>query len=213
MADDELERRVAQRYGELRKEAPPPELDARILAAARGATRRRPRWSVPLAAAAVLVLAVAVTYQVQKERPSEEFTVPASAPPAAPRPVAPEAKPAVPSQERRERFTPSPASAPPAADMASEAARAPVPEERPAPPSAVREEARVGGAAAQAPSAAPLSRAARSPSPELEQSPELWLERILELRRAGRHEQADEELAAFRKRYPERGIPPAALRP
>jgi hypothetical protein len=33
-------------------------------------------------------------------------------------------------------------------------------------------------------------------------SPEKWLQRIADLRRQGRHEEADRELTEFRKRYP-----------
>jgi hypothetical protein len=34
-------------------------------------------------------------------------------------------------------------------------------------------------------------------------SPELWLEQIAELRKHGKHEEADKALAEFRKRYPD----------
>lgn len=79
MTDDE---KVAQRYRELGPEEPPRALDDTILAAARrkaGAgpvspTLRssRQRWYAPLATAAVLVLAVAVTLNMQHERPGIE---------------------------------------------------------------------------------------------------------------------------------------------
>ena len=45
----------------------------------------------------------------------------------------------------------------------------------------------------------------------VEQSPEVELERIARLRAAGRHEEADKALAAFRKRHPDYRIAPATL--
>ena len=41
------------------------------------------------------------------------------------------------------------------------------------------------------------------------QSPEQWLQGIADLRKQGRHEEADRELAEFRKRHPDYKIPPA----
>jgi len=43
------------------------------------------------------------------------------------------------------------------------------------------------------------------------ESPERTLERIAELRRQGRHEEADQALKEFRKRYPDYKIPEAML--
>ena len=89
---------VARHYRALGNEAPPPELDRRILAAAREAVapRRAPRrWAVPASLAAVLVLALGITLRMQMEKPGIEVSVPASEyslPPA----VAPEA-PATPA--------------------------------------------------------------------------------------------------------------------
>lgn len=40
-----------------------------------------------------------------------------------------------------------------------------------------------------------------------EESPERWLERIAQLRKQGRHEEADKALAEFRQRYPDYRIP------
>ena len=45
-----------------------------------------------------------------------------------------------------------------------------------------------------------------------QQSPEQWLQGIADLRRQGRHEEADKSLAEFRKRYPDHKIPEAALK-
>lgn len=65
----------------------------------------------------------------------------------------------------------------------------------------VREEARSAGSA-------PAVPAAQS---ELMESPERWLERIAQLRKEGRHEEADKALAEFRRRYPDYRIPEAML--
>ncbi len=75
--DDEL--KASQRYRDLPQEEPPPALDAAIRAHARRAvgvhvaplvppTGRR-QWYFPLAAAAILVLAVAVTWHIEREQP------------------------------------------------------------------------------------------------------------------------------------------------
>jgi negative regulator of sigma E activity len=45
------------------------------------------------------------------------------------------------------------------------------------------------------------------------EAPERWIERILELRKAGKHEAADKELAEFRKRYPDWKLPENVVRP
>jgi hypothetical protein len=42
-------------------------------------------------------------------------------------------------------------------------------------------------------------------------SPERWMERIVRLRKEGKHEEADRQLADFRKRYPDYRIPAGAL--
>ncbi len=59
-----------RRYRELRREVPSAALDEKVLATARSAVTPRSfarRWAAPLAAAAVVVLAVGVTLQVQRE--------------------------------------------------------------------------------------------------------------------------------------------------
>jgi hypothetical protein len=81
MSDDE---KISRRYRELGAEEPPRALDDAILAAAR---RRPQRWYAPLAAAAVLVLAVAVTLQMQVEQPGIESPVQKAASPRADQPA------------------------------------------------------------------------------------------------------------------------------
>jgi len=192
------DRKISGRYRELPREEPPRALDDAILAASRRAVDARPaplvaptgrrRWYVPVAAAAVITLAVAVTLHIQHDRPSEE--VEAVTPPMkvqqVPRAEAPRRiqKPAA------QPFAPEP----PRADS---------------PASAERREraANVQGAAAPAAAAGKVSGLSKL----AQQSPEQWLQGIADLRRQGRHDEADKELAEFRKRYPDYRIAPAML--
>jgi hypothetical protein len=48
---------------------------------------------------------------------------------------------------------------------------------------------------------------------DYERSPDAWLDHIAQLRRDGRHEEADAELKRLRERYPDVRVPPAALPP
>lgn len=111
---------------------------------------------------------------------------------APPAPAAPPPGPSAPEPQAAKR----PAQAATGALGASEAAGAAVPE-------AAR--AQEGPAARQAP--AP-TRALPAPRPESAQE---WLERIVQLRGAGRHAEADAELKRFRELYPEVQVPSAAL--
>lgn len=70
MAEPEDDK-VAERYRALGREEPPPELDVRILDAARRAAQSRSGrrgWMLPASIAAVIVLSVGVALQVQRER-------------------------------------------------------------------------------------------------------------------------------------------------
>ena len=233
---DERDPRVSQRYRELETEGPPRELDQAILAAAHRAADKphaplvapagRHRWYFALGAAAVLALSIAITVQLEGERPDPEAVSVAQAPlprvdesqshakpqalpesagvqpvekPRAPARSAPaqpreraatlnDAGPGKQAEQRREERA-STESVPSDAAASRE-----LPEARPASP---------------APAMGGLSPYADRAQPE---APERWLERILQLRKAGRHEDAEKELAEFRKRYPDYKLPEAALK-
>jgi hypothetical protein len=56
-----------------------------------------------------------------------------------------------------------------------------------------------------------LSEATAKRSQDAGETPEKWLERIAELRRAGKHDEADKALAEFRLRHPGYRIPEPML--
>lgn len=103
--DSPFDKGVARAYRDAAREAPPQELDAAILAAARREVQARPRaldeggfppggvrdvppprrrWHVPLAVAAVLVLSVSIVTLHREEPQLSRPAVPRSEPPAAP---------------------------------------------------------------------------------------------------------------------------------
>ena len=201
---EERDPKVSQRYRELGREEPPGELDAGILAASRRAaeTRLAPlvpptgrrRWYFPVAAAAIIALAVAVTLQVERQQPDAESITPPPQSTAESRTDALEAKrDSAPQAELRKA---KPAEPP--------AASAPTPAARLAQDSQAQPESRVRSAA-QAP-ARLLGQVAKADSPEAA------LERIAELRRQGRHDEADKALAEFRHRFPNYRIPEEMLK-
>jgi hypothetical protein len=236
MADDP---KISERYRALAREEPPRALDDAILAASRRAVEARPaplvgpggkrRWYFPLAAAAVIVLAVAVTMHVEREQPMEEI---ASAPPAA----APAEPPSTREFMREERQAAQPAPAPqperrrqatapeaPAQDQlakqstpsASDSVALSAPPAEPATPAPPPPLAGARGELERKDEAramqAPAPQAAAKPriNAVIVQSPEQWLQSIAELRRQGLHEAADRSLAEFRRQYPDYKIPEA----
>jgi resuscitation-promoting factor RpfA len=113
--------RVRRLYGTLPREEPPPALDAAVLAAARRAVAPRSlarRWGAPVSIAAVLVLVVGVTLEMQREEPGVATSV-------APSPPAPEAKRGAPAAaDALEAATAPRPAAPAAAPPSSESAPA-----------------------------------------------------------------------------------------
>jgi negative regulator of sigma E activity len=198
---DERDPQVSRRYRELGAEEPPRALDQAILAAGRKAVARKRSWYGPVAIAAALTLAVAVTVQVERRKPEELV---ASAPPP---PLKEEAAP----QERKQQAfkapeQPRPAAKPPTPEP-PRAATAPQRAEAPPELAKSNEEARARGDAARdsvaaAPAPAPGARAMGQMQSKVE-APEAWLERIAALRKDGKHEEADKALAEFGKRYPD----------
>ena len=204
---DERDPRLSQHYRGLEPLEPRAELDTPILASARRAVNRRrnQRWYYSLAAAAVFVLALALTLQIERRPPEPEAASQVSQgpvlqapqpPAAAPAPIVLEPQRASPRAEEatapaEERALPPPAARPQRRDLASGA--------RPAADA-------VEPAAAAAKPAPPVAAA---PGPErpmaaraAPEKPDRWLERIAELRSRGRHEEADRQLAEFRRAYP-----------
>jgi hypothetical protein len=260
MSDADRDPKVTERYRALGAEEPPRALDEAILAAARSEVEARPaplvaptgrrRWYVPLAAAAVILLSVAVSFHMQLEEPGTDGVPPGerkaeAQPQAGPPPVA-----RAPQEVAREQPVPKAAVAM-AEKRAAEAQRVPrrlardsapraEAERAPAPVELPAKEEEVAAAAARAPAEPPGAAAVAVPSapaaPAMQrdelsrdrtdrvaaqqmrsrvalapETPEKALERIAELRRAGRHEEADKALAEFRKRHPDYKIPEAML--
>lgn len=215
---------MTKEYRDLPREEPPRALDDAILAASRRAVEARPgplvapsgrrRWYFPVAAAAIIVLAVAVTVQVEREQPGEQIisvvepqkevmadrakSEPARRAEPKPFAVEPPPPPPLPSESRMQEKSPAP---PPAS--------------QPAPPSVLAKRADEANAQLrQAEGARPrsevMARAAAGPASRFASAtPEQWLLAIDDLKRQGKHEEAQRELTEFRKRYPNYRIPEA----
>src|SRR5690242_18396339 len=138
----EPDERLRHLYGTLPREEPPAALDAAVLAAARRAVMPPSlarRWGAPVAVAAMLVLVVGVTLEMQREEPGIETSIAPSAPPpaAVPEAVAPEV--AAPQAAPPEQ---APAPKPPAKTRAKPAVKAmPRPQLREPAPAARAQEA------------------------------------------------------------------------
>jgi hypothetical protein len=195
----------------------------------------RRRWYVPLAAAAVITLAVAVTVQMERQKPDDEVVV-ATAPP----PQVPAEERAAARLEKEQAFSgpaaeqPKPAQKQKAdamrdlAKSTEQAAGAAGARERQAPAEAQARSDAARDSVASVPASPPVvAQAAPAPAPEparremeaqrpqasvmargkleskVMETPEAALERIAELRKQGKHEEADKALAEFRKQYPD----------
>jgi hypothetical protein len=160
----------------------------------------------------------------REAQPAQVTTAPASpAPPPAPVSAGNEAKLNAATEPARAKEEVAGLSAAPAEQAASaeapgaaaDIAIAPMAKRPSAPLNESAERRRDDGAAAAGnatPRAAQgtVAGAARS---EADLSAGEWLDRIVKLRRAGRHDEADAELKRFRERYPQVTIPPEAQAP
>jgi len=238
---DERDPKLQSAYRALGAEAPPRALDEKVLAASRRAIEVHPAplvaptgrrsWSVPLAAAAVLALAVGVTVHMQIEQPGIDGLPPASerdrpeevaksSPPAvkAEKPAIAAAAPPASGGELRAKPAPEAQVANPARETTANTAEAGpgtllereqrAPEER-AKPGSDRSLARARDMATEAPAA--LAKRADAAAQPAAETPDRELERIADLRKQGRHDEADKALAEFRKRHPDFKIPAAML--
>jgi len=116
-------------------------------------------------------------------------SAPAQAPAPRPAEMAPPAAPAFPAEESRAKAA-APRMAAPSAAAESNAAGA----------------SALGGAGTAAPSA-PAAGAERAPLRPMKRSPEAWIDEISRLKGEGREKEAAEQLALFRKAYPEYTLP------
>lgn len=199
------------------------------------ASRVRNRWMGPVSIAAVLVLGVGLVLRMQVEEPgiatappaassSAEYPVPlaaeapakadeapvararedaaAASKPLEAAPLAlPRAKSSVHEAPSREAASPAPAprDPDPAPSASAPAAVPAAPESRPA---------ETVPAPARAKREAAADRAASLAAPEApKDAREVELERIAGLREAGRHDEADRALEAFRRKFPDYRIP------
>ena len=148
---------ISRKYRQLEAEEPPRALDEAILAAARREAGARPgalqarsnrqHWYAPLATAAVLVLAVAVTLNMQLERPGIESPAPQPAPQRADQPAAVASSPDAKEELKLKATADLKRAVKPAAESDSSVRRRDV------------------GQAASAPSPAPAAPAVREPQP------------------------------------------------
>src|SRR5882762_9931705 len=160
---------------------------------------RRRRWYFPVAAAAIITLVVDVTVHMERQQPDAESITPP--PPSTPesRTDALEAKKDSAPQAELRKAKPAepPAASAPAARLEH-------------PPQSPQNSQAQAEYRARSATQAPATRRDESGAPARllgqvakADSPEAALERIAELRRQGKHDEADKALAEFRRRYPD----------
>ena len=200
---------LARRYRASAREEPPAALDATIVAAARRAVARprSSRWAVPVSIAAVLMLAVGVSIEMQRNEPGIETAPPARsatdhvAPKGEPIPPAPALPPAAKEPVGADANVAPQRSLEKAVDE-TQARRAKVQSAPVAPPAPVSPSAAAAPAARAAVSEARARLESPAPGDPLER-----LERIARLREQGRGPEADAELERFRRDFPGYRIP------
>ena len=196
----------------------------------------RHRWYYVFGAAAIMVLAVAVTVQIERQRPDPELVAEAPVPAEPPKaesgftPVPAPKREAPPRALARDAAPETAAQARPpvqenktaeAQKPEARAESAPKPMAAPAAPAGSRSsETAIGAASSRRDSAAREEQPSQAPAPaararmaeQAAELPERWLERVVQLRKEGRHEEAEKQLAEFRKRYPDYKVPESALK-
>jgi hypothetical protein len=207
-------------------DGPDPATDRLVLARARAAIAapersasagrfdRSPRWAVPLALAATLVLSFVLVLQMESRDvtapPAGEVAADAASDAAAPAPAA--ATGAKAGDDAAAAMAESASAGAPVA-TAREATRV-APDAAPAAPPPAPAALPQPTAVLQAPAATQRAAAAVSAAAELryeaaadEETPQAWLARIERLQAAGDIETARRELAAFRERHPQWALP------
>jgi hypothetical protein len=131
-----------------------------------------------------------------------------------PAPAAAPAPPPVTALEKARQDVPAATPAPPAPEPTDRAKqRAEQPAAGAVAPPAPMDQASAGARRDMGRIATPPLSAAQSERKQVEESAAAWLERIIKLRREGRHDEADAELKRFRERYPQVQPPSEALGP
>ncbi|MEJ2590633.1 MAG: hypothetical protein P8178_04375 [Candidatus Thiodiazotropha sp.] len=189
-------------YRRARREQPPAALDAAILAQARRRlAQRRRRWLMPVSTVAVILLGFSLTLTLV-ERPEWSSAPPRPAP----------AEHEAPSQSVA--APPAPAAPPSGAGMREESMRRKsAPATQAAAPEPAAESDAVELQDAGKPSPTLLKRERQAPAAAVSgmavESPQVWIDEMLELLRKGQTEAARQSLQAFRRVYPEHPLPPA----
>lgn len=188
------------------------------------------RYSAPLTAAALVMLTVSVGFIALDERPelapaslseSVKSKVASSAsptmpmePPESPSPAVAQAprlsQPAPAAEKKRPVASPNIVLRGPLAEAPEPALERPRNEDRVAASGAIRPTESNAAVANDRPllAASPLPAAAPPAAvKEANEPPDAWMKRILELKQQGKMREVEEELAKFRKRYPEFMLP------